>query len=157
MSKEKTLSGSPARSSSHGGAAGSVLSELFHVGLYKPMQGKAVRQVTFAALAVFVALACYRLYVQLSVGSWSQLQYPVPLALLVVGLWICYRVVNIPRFADFLIAVQAEMKKVSWPTQQELIRSSLVVIFVIFLLAVVLFGFDLVWTWLFQAIGVLEH
>ena len=31
---------------------------------------------------------------------------------------------NMPRFADFLIAVEAEMNKVSWPSKAELIRSS---------------------------------
>jgi len=41
---------------------------------------------------------------------------------------------------DFLIAVEAEMNKVSWPSRAELVRSAAVVIFVIFLLATVLFG-----------------
>jgi preprotein translocase subunit SecE len=78
------------------------------------------------------------------------------LALLLIGVWICYRVVNIPKFADFLIAVQAEMNKVSWPSKQELIRSSMVVIFVIFLLAGILFGFDIFWMWFFRWLGVLK-
>ena len=70
------------------------------------------------------------------------------------ALWFSYRLVNIPQFADFLIAVEAEMNKVSWPSRGELIRSSVVVIFVIFLLAVVLFGYDLIWRQLFACIGV---
>ena len=74
--------------------------------------------------------------------------------LLLVGIWLGYRIVNIPQFADFLIAVEAEMNKVSWPSRGELIRSSVVVIFVIFLLAIVLFGYDLVWRSLFVFIGV---
>ena len=53
-------------------------------------------------------------------------------------------------------AVEAEMNKVSWPSKAELIRSSLVVIFVLFFLAVVLFGFDLVWGFLFEHIGILK-
>ncbi len=48
------------------------------------------------------------------------------------------------------------MYKVSWPSKPELVRSSLVVIFVIFFLAAVLFGFDVVWRFVFQAIGVLQ-
>ena len=36
--------------------------------------------------------------------------------LLLLGLWIGYRLVNMPQFADFLIAVEAEMNKVSWPS-----------------------------------------
>lgn len=154
MSKEKTLTGTPPRSVTPS-ASGSVMAELFHAGLYKPNQGKAVRQVTFAALAIMLAVGCYQLYGWLAV-NYANLQYPVPLVLLVVGLWICYRAVNIPRFADFLIAVQAEMNKVSWPSQQELIRSSIVVIVVLVLLAVVLFAFDMLWMALFKAIGVLK-
>jgi len=64
--------------------------------------------------------------------------------------------VNMPRFADFLIAVEAEMNKVSWPSRGELIRSSLVVIFVLFFLMGVLFGFDLFWGLVFEAIGILK-
>ena len=36
-------------------------------------------------------------------------------AVLAFGLWLGYRIVNVPQFADFLIAVEAEMNKVSWP------------------------------------------
>jgi preprotein translocase subunit SecE len=76
--------------------------------------------------------------------------------LLVGGMWLSFRIVNMPRFADFLIAVEAEMNKVSWPSKGELIRSSLVVIFVLFFLMAVLFGFDLLWGVLFEAIGILK-
>jgi preprotein translocase subunit SecE len=154
MSKEKTLTSNPPRSAAPS-VGGAVMAELFHAGLYKPSQGKGVRQVTFAAAAIMVAIGCYELYGWLAV-NYSQLQFPVPLAILLVGVWICYRLVNVPKFADFLIAVQAEMNKVSWPSQQELVRSSIVVIVVIVLLAVVLFGFDLFWMALFQTIGVLK-
>ncbi|MEC8240045.1 MAG: preprotein translocase subunit SecE, partial [Planctomycetota bacterium] len=60
------------------------------------------------------------------------------------------RLVQLPRFADFLIAVEAEMNKVSWPAQGELVKASIVVIFVIFFLAGVLFSFDLIWNSLFR-------
>jgi preprotein translocase subunit SecE len=157
MAKEKTLTGNPPPSTASQPSAGSaLLAEFFHAGIYKPTQGKAVRQVTFAALALGVAVGCYELFNWLMVKS-PALQYPIPLVLLLVGGWICYRAVNVPRFADFLIAVQAEMNKVSWPSQQELIKSSIVVIFVLFLLAIVLFGFDMAWMAIFKAIGILRH
>jgi preprotein translocase subunit SecE len=54
-----------------------------------------------------------------------------------------------PRFADFLIGVEAEMNKVSWPSRTELVRASMVVLFTIFLLATVLFAFDLLWSAIF--------
>ena len=78
----------------------------------------------------------------------------IPGALLATGLWIGYRLVNWPPFADFLIAVEAEMNKVTWPTKEELIRASIVVIFTIFFLAMALFLFDIVWKTIFETIGI---
>jgi len=129
--------------------------EMCRVGLYKRNQGKITRQVTFAAVAAVVALGCLRLKQQLSVqlpADYSYLEFAIPGGLLAAGLWISYRLVNLPRFADFLIAVEAEMNKVSWPTRTELFRSSLVVIIVIFVLAAILFGYDNLWSLLFSRV-----
>jgi preprotein translocase subunit SecE len=71
-------------------------------------------------------------------------RYIAPVVLLALGAWLAFRIVNIPRFADFLISVEAEMNKVSWPSRGELYRASLVVIVVIFLLTAILFTYDLV-------------
>ena len=79
-------------------------------------------------------------------------QYGVPLALFALGIWFVYRLVNIARFADFLIAVEAEMVKVSWPSRSELIRSSTVVIVTIFGLAFVLAMYDFFWNWLLNSL-----
>jgi preprotein translocase subunit SecE len=138
--------------------------ELFQVGVYKRSQGKIARQVTFAAMAVAFAMAAYRLYTTFGasglpvIGKYlpAGATYGASAVLFVVGLWISYRVVNMPRFADFLIAVEAEMNKVSWPSRGELIRSSAVVIFVIFFLSITLFGFDVFWGFLFEKIGILR-
>ncbi len=70
------------------------------------------------------------------------------------GLWFAYRIVNYPAFTDFLIAVEAEMKKVSWPAWPQLWAASLVVIFVIFSMAISLWVFDILWTKIFQIIGI---
>ena len=59
--------------------------------------------------------------------------------------WIAFRLVNWPRFADFLIAVEAEMAKVSWPSRRELIRSSVVVLVNMVALAALLWIFDAAW------------
>jgi preprotein translocase subunit SecE len=76
------------------------------------------------------------------------------IALGCVGIWFGYRVVNYSAFADFLIAVEAEMNKVSWPTRKELWNASVVVMFVIFAMAAFLFLFDAIWTAIFEAIGI---
>ena len=130
--------------------------ELFQIGVYKRSQGRITRQVTFAAVAVTFALMAWRMHVTFGAKLGLPLMYSLSGLVLVGGLWISYRLVNVPRFADFLIAVEAEMNKVSWPSRTELVRSSMVVIFVIFAMAFVLFGYDLVWGFLFEWLGVLH-
>ena len=130
---------------------GAFVQELFRFDLYKRSQGKIARQVTFAALAIIVSMAAWCLsdYYQ---QSGDALRYGVPLAVLVGGLWTCFRVVQMPSFADFLISVEAEMNKVSWPTWTELLRSSMVVILMIFILAAILFFYDLAWKFLLEQV-----
>ena len=131
----------------------SFLSELFQVGLYKPNQGRMVRQVTFLSIAILVCLVAYELYNSTwTTTSGGRLTLGAVTA--AIGFWFAYRVVNYTRFADFLISVQAELNKVTWPSREQLKRASLVVIFVIFFMALVLFIFDTFWTLLFQIIGI---
>ncbi len=133
-----------------------LTAELFHAAVYKPNQGRIVRQLTALAIWVVVALGCWRLYGTLrgSMEAGSYLIPAIPGVLLIAGLWIGYRLVNWPRFADFLIAVEAEMNKVTWPSKDELIRASVVVMFTIFFLAVSLFMFDVIWQFIFNFLGV---
>ena len=130
-------------------AANSFVGELFQAGLYKPSQGRITRQATCGALWIIVLVAAYRAYVSLF-DAQAMVHYFVPVLITVIGGWASYRLVNYPRFADFLIAVEAEMNKVSWPSWPELVRSSFVVIFVMFALAGVLLGFDAFWTFIFR-------
>ena len=137
------------------GSGSLIPPELFQVGTYKRNQGRTVRMVTAVTVGVVIALAAWRLYTTLGTSANASLQWAVPGAVLFVGWWLCYRLVHIPKFADFLIAVEAEMTKVSWPTKTELIRSSMVVIFFIISLAGILFLFDLIWRTVFQFIGII--
>jgi preprotein translocase subunit SecE len=140
--------------------------ELLNVGLYKRSQGRITRQVTFAALALIFAVGFYQMFNFLKLknlnDSWeltktlmgSGMAYWLP-GMLVLGFWwISYRLVNLPSFADFLIAVEAELNKVSWPTRTELIRSSIVVLICLLSLAVLIFGFDIIWQVIFKFLGV---
>ncbi len=141
MAKEKNATANP------------LFRELFQAGIYKRSQGRIARQTTFAALAIVVGVGAWRLgvYLMNSDPRWAI----VPGVLLLVGLWLSFRLVNLPAFADFLIAVEAEMNKVSWPTRGELFRSSVVVIMLIFLLGFVLYGYDVTWQLLLKMAGVL--
>jgi preprotein translocase subunit SecE len=132
---------------------GAFVQELFRFDLYKRSQGKIARQATFAALAVIIALAAWCLNDYYTGKSATLVgRVVVPIAVLVVGLWMSFRIVQMPSFADFLISVEAEMNKVSWPTWPELLRSSIVVILMIFILASVLFFYDLAWKFLLERI-----
>lgn len=151
MNKEKIMTASP-----------SFWSDLFQAGVYKRSQGRSIRQITFAAIFLVLLLTAWKLMRVLegsTAASWYTpgVEYAVPTVLLAVGSWLIYRLVNYPQFADFLISVEAEMNKVSWPSKAELIGSSMVVIFLMFFLALILFGFDVFWTFLFESIGVLQR
>ena len=74
--------------------------------------------------------------------------------ILLFGLWFGYRLVQWVTFADFLISVEGEMAKVSWPGKAELRSSTFVVLIVFFLLAGVLYAYDLIFVLLFRIIGV---
>ena len=126
-----------------------ILHELFRYDLYKRTQGRMVRQITCLVIWVTFALGAWRMF---SLMGDPVFKYVLPSILLVAGLWIGYRAVNLPTFADFLIAVEAEMNKVSWPSQQELIRASVVVVVLIFGLTVVLYLYDVTWFWLLSRV-----
>jgi len=153
--------------------------ELFKTEIYKRSQGRLVRQFTCLAIWVAFALAAYRMYElrnylflnlpqalgyvfgrgveeSLASGAFKSLPqalgYAVPGLVLLVGLWIGFRVVNLATFADFLIAVEAEMNKVSWPSRTELIRASMVVIVLMFGVMFVLFTYDFVLNWLLSKV-----
>lgn len=66
-----------------------------------------------------------------------------------------YFVASRPSSVDFLIATDGEMKKVNWSTRKDILGSTGVVIFASFFIAALLFGFDLIFKTVFQAIGVL--
>lgn len=125
---------------------------MFTASRYKRSQGKVARQVTFFAILAVIASGAWLLSARADeeIG-----RYVIPVAVLAIGGWAAFRIVNMPRFADFLISVEAEMNKVSWPSRTELYRASLVVIIVIFLLAAILFAYDyLLDLFLFKVFGI---
>jgi preprotein translocase subunit SecE len=135
-------------------AAGSLGRSMLSMERYKPSQGRYARQGTFIALALTIILGVWSLHRYLD-GMRIELRYVIDAALIVGGLWACYRLINMPRFADFLIQVEIEMTKVSWPTRTDLVRTSGVVMVTIFGLATVLFLYDIVWQRLLSFVGVI--
>ena len=118
---------------------------LLGLGFYKRSQGRLMRQVTFGAIALIVLTGTWSLNGML-LGAWSSgSRYGLCAAVAAAGCWLAFRLVNYPRFADFLISVEVEMNKVTWPTRLELMRATIVVIVTMFGLALTLFLFDVLW------------
>jgi len=74
-----------------------------------------------------------------------KVHYTVPFVLAILLLWVSWRVVNWPVFADFLIATEAEMNKVSWTSRKRLVQDTIVVLVTVALLTTFLFVIDIIW------------
>lgn len=125
-------------------------------GLYKRNQGRLVRQLTALTLVAVAIFGAYSLYNVLPLGMAPGLQKGIAVAVVVISAWLAYRVVNFPRFADFLISVEAEVSKVTWATWDQLWRSTAVVIVLMFFLSFLLLAFDMIWQAFFKLINFLQ-
>jgi len=56
------------------------------------------------------------------------------------------------KIKEFLLDVQKEMKKVSWPTQKELVDYTIVVVIFTIILSIFIFGVDQVYSTVLEAI-----
>jgi preprotein translocase subunit SecE len=129
---------------------------MLSVGIYKRNQGKLSRQLTAAAILAAVVLSAWSLSVTLLADLEPPLRLGIPIALGAIGAWFAYRIVNYPVFADFLVDVEGEMLKVSWPSRDELVRATVVVLVVGALLSAVLFSYDVIWQQVLRWIRVLQ-
>lgn len=118
------------------------------------------RAVNFALIG-FAALLIY-LVSQLTDQLWVYQEWPdqtiirgvnYPVAIgLVVGSLITVYLRRNQRVNTFLLEAVTEIRQITWPTRQEVIDSTKVVIFASVFLALVLGGFDLVWAKIAKAI-----
>jgi preprotein translocase subunit SecE len=123
---------------------------------YKWGQGKTTRLYTAVTVAILAAIGCWRVYQKLSasmdvttpIGLW--LTVTVPLGIFVLIVFLLYWLLNKPMAADFLIAAEGELKKVSFSSKHEIAVSTFVVIVVVILTALMLgvadFCFNLFFT-----------
>lgn len=78
-------------------------------------------------------------------------------AVMIVGALVYFLYLfNKPGPCEFLIATEAEMKKVNWPSRKELLGSTWLVIAGTFMLALMLYVFDFVFLVFFKMIGVIK-
>jgi len=116
------------------GKTGGVLSgtfalfllNLLQTELYKPMQGWYARLYTALGLGVVAAAGVWRGY-ESSIDYTPLWRLGIP-GVLALGLgWLIFRIIHFPPFAEFLIATEAEMNKVSWTSKEDLYRATTVV------------------------------
>ena len=123
--------------------------------IYKKGQGKYSRSLTFAGVMLLGLAGAVALSDKLSAYAGPAVQYGVP-SVLVVGLAaLMFWMVNRPRSAEFLIATEGEMKKVSWSSKKEIIGSTKVVIVATLMMAVTLYAVDAGFALLFRWMGVM--
>ena len=138
-----------------GGTFGLFLTNLLQTGLYKPMQGWYARLYTALGLGVIAAAGVWRVYESsIEYSPYWRLGLPAAMAL-VLG-WVVFRIVHFPPFAEFLIATEAEMNKVSWTSKEDLYRATIVVLATVLLMAIFLFVVDWLWLFILRNIGVLQ-
>ncbi|MGC9453582.1 MAG: preprotein translocase subunit SecE [Phycisphaerae bacterium] len=122
---------------------------------YKRNQGKYTRVITFVSVMVIVAVGAYLLGARTLVQMPVHLRFGIPLALVIAGGLLMLWLINRPRTADFLIATEGEMKKVSWSSRKEVVGSTKVVIVTTLIMAAVLFAVDMLFAWMFSLMGVM--
>jgi len=121
--------------------------------IYKVTQGRYTRSLTFAGAMLVAVSGAYVLSGKLyDVGPY--MRYGIPsMVVVLIGL-VSFWMVNRPRSADFLIATEGEMKKVAWSGKKEVIGSTKVVIVTTVMIALLLFGVDILFGALFRILGV---
>jgi preprotein translocase subunit SecE len=127
--------------------------------IYKPGQGYWTRMGTAAGSALVLAGISDFMFNQIlqPMGLSRPTRAGIIAGFLAVCAVVLWRVLNKPSIVDFFIATESEMKKVNWTTRKELIGSTKVVIIFMFLIAGILFLYDLFFGELFHLIKVLEH
>ena len=119
-------------------------------GPYRKDQGRLARMAAFWGLLLLLLFGCDFLHGFLS--GWENLRTPIGgitvpflgialspafvigLILFVVGAYAIHRWQGTPKVADLLIETESELRKTTWPTMDEVINSSIVVVVTVLVL-----------------------
>lgn len=121
--------------------------------IYKREQGKYTRLWSAFGVAVIVSLGCLQLYKRLDATDLSLwVETMVPAGLFVAFAVLIFWLLNKPVVADFLISAESEIKKVNWSSKKEIAASTLIVIIMVTIVALLLgvtdLSFKLFFMWL---------
>jgi preprotein translocase SecE subunit len=124
--------------------------------IFKKGQGTLARASAYAIGGGLVAYGAYRFFATFNRGDAEVLAKDLPLlgdlnvwkiaaiAVGVLGLVLLHLALNRPKSVDSMIETEQEMRKVSWPTFPEVVNATAVVVLVTTVLALTMYGFDLV-------------
>lgn len=128
--------------------------------VYKKKQGQIIRWATFVVSAVLFVYGAIRLYKFLIRYEWATtanrwLNFVIPyveipvvvdprfvisLVFGLISIWLFYFLsFQHNRLSDFLIDTESEMRKVSWPTMDQVVKSSIAVILIVLILGLYLY------------------
>jgi preprotein translocase SecE subunit len=126
---------------------------------YRPEDGHASRAICGLTLAALFLWGAYSFHewlpeswrndpiskaLQESLGSEFVLTWGViaSTALAIAFLYGIFWLINWPKWVDFLVETEAELKKVSWASRRQVVTESLVVVMTVLILGAYIFGID---------------
>jgi preprotein translocase SecE subunit len=124
--------------------------------ILKKGQGTLARATAYAFGAGLIAFGAYRFFATFNRGDAEVYARDLPLlgdvtiwkilaiAIGVGGVVLLHLVLNRPKPVDSMIETEQELRKVSWPTLPEVWNATIVVVLVTTVLAITMYGFDLV-------------
>jgi len=131
--------------------------------IYKPGQGYWTRVLTAVGVGTIVlaGIGWFARRIMPTIGwigrdNLLYAQAAVAAGVLLLTGVLLWWALNRPKFADFMIATENEMKKVNWPSKKAIVGLTWVVIAGTLLMAGFLFVFDLGFAWFFRAIDILK-
>lgn len=127
--------------------------------IHKPGQGYWTRMLTAIGGGTLVLAGAVWLFEQLKAIS-DEVTRLVVQCSVVVGIIVVFGVLgwyllNKPRIVDFMIATEAEMRKVNWPRRREIIGSTWIVICGTVMLLALLYFVNIFFFWLFSQLQIL--
>lgn len=118
--------------------------------IYKRGQGYHTRLWSALSTFLIVAIGCYRLYQKLYSPDDIWICTVIPGAICAGFAFLIFWLVNKPNIADFMIAAEGEIKKVSWSSRREIVASTTIVIGVVLSMGFMLVGVDFAFRTFFE-------
>ena len=110
-----------------------------------PKKQSSFDVIKWILIFVLMAAGIYANY-HFSETAWA-IRAAVGIVLILVLLGVAYQTVKGRRAWVFLNAARTELRKVVWPTRQETMQTTLIVVAMVILTAVILWGLDTFFMW----------